>query len=137
MKTIAAAALTLAFLSGPAFAGEAEEDMLFHWGECAVVGALYEGAAADNGDPRIIAALEAYHPLESRMAARADALANALGDDRADAVQARLMEANDGDLTRWAAAENGDDFLIATWGQTMDRCVREAGSLPAADAPET
>jgi hypothetical protein len=137
MKALAIS-LTFALLAGPAFAAETDEEMLYHWGECAAVGAIYELAMADSGaDPRIRVSVDAYHAFEARMEAHTNALADALGKDRADAVQAKLLESFDSDIALWADTEDRDGFMIATWGETMDRCLREAATLPAAAPPKT
>ncbi len=138
MKTIAAVSLTLALLAGPALAADAQEDLLFHWGECAAVGALYENATDDSGgDPRIQAAIDAFKALEPRMELHTNALADAVGEARANAVQSKLLESYDSDIVLWGDSQDRDGFLIATWGETMDRCLREAATLPAAALPKT
>ena len=130
--------LSLALLALPAFAGEAEEETLYHWGECAAVGALYESAVDDgSSDPRITAATTAFHNFEPQMEAHTNALADAVGEDRANAVQARLLADYDSDIQLWAATEDRDGFLLATWGKTMDRCLREATALPVPGMPKT
>lgn len=137
MKALALG-LSLTLLALPAFAGEAEEATLYHWGECAAVGALYEGAVeAGSSDPRITAANDTFRNFAPQMEAHTNALAAALGEDRANAVQARLLAAYDGDIELWAASEDRDGFLLATWGQTMDRCLKEATALPVPGMPQT
>ncbi|MDB5468537.1 MAG: hypothetical protein JWR84_97 [Caulobacter sp.] len=131
MKALALG-LALAALACPALAGEAEEETLYHWGECAAVGALFE-ASVDTGssDPRITSASTAFHNFEPQMEAHTNALADALGKERADAVQAKLLSDFDSDIALWADTEDRDGFLLATWGQTMERCLKEATALPS------
>lgn len=130
--------LTLAALACPALAGEAEEQQLYHWGQCAAVGAIYEAAVEDSGaDPGIQVSVDNYHELELRMETHTNALADAVGKDRADAIQGALLASFDSDIALWAESEDPDGFMIATWGETMDRCLREAATLPAAAPPKT
>jgi hypothetical protein len=130
--------LSLALLAAPAFAGEAEEETLYHWGECAAVGSLYEGSIeAGSSDPRITAASDAFRNFEPQMEAHTNALAAALGEERASAVQAKLLADYDSDIQLWAASEDRDGFLLATWGKTMDRCLKEATALPVPGQPKT
>ncbi|MCE3288291.1 MAG: hypothetical protein K0R83_303 [Caulobacter sp.] len=137
MRTVALG-LTLALLAAPAFASEAEEETLYRWGECAAVGALYQGAVeGGSSDPRIAAASDAFHNFEPQMEAYTNGLAAALGEDRANAVQARLLADYDSDIQLWAASEDRDGFLLATWGKTMDRCLKEATALPVPGQPKT
>lgn len=137
MKAVALG-LSLACLALPAFAGEAEEQLLYRWGECAAVGALYESAIeGGSSDPRIVAATAAFHNFEPQMEVHTNALADALGKDRADAVQTRLLASYERDLELWVSAEDSDGFLLATWGKTMDRCLKEATALPVPEQAGT
>lgn len=131
MKSTLAAGIALALLAAPALAGEAEERDLYHWGECAVVGGIYE-AAIEMGasDPRITSALTAFHNFEPQMKSHTDGIAAGLSDDRGDAVRDKLLSDYEEGLTRWVASEDRDGFLLATWGKTMDRCLKEATALP-------
>jgi hypothetical protein len=137
MKALAAA-LGLTLLAAPAFAGEAGEEALYHRGECAGVGGIYEAAIEIGAtDPRIVSATTAFHNFEPQMKAHTDALANALSDERSTAVRDRLLADYEGDLTLWAGSEDRDGFLLATWGKTMDRCLKEATALPVPGLPVT
>ncbi|MDO9335564.1 MAG: hypothetical protein Q7T61_04130 [Caulobacter sp.] len=137
MKALALG-LAATLLAGQALAADAGEEALYHWGQCAAVGALYE-AAIDEGsaDPDVAAATRAFHEVEPRMEAHTNALADALGKQRADGIQARLLSEYDGDIALWVAAEDADGFLRSTWGPTMDRCLKEAAALPADKSPKT
>ena len=134
----AVAGLALVLLASPAFAAEADEDLLYRWGECAAAGSLFE-VAVDEGssDPRIVSATDAFHNFEPQMEAHTNGLADAVGEARASVVQARLLADYDSDLTRWGEAEDRDGFLLATWGMTMDRCLKEATVLPVPGRPVT
>lgn len=137
MKALATA-LALALLAGPALAAGSGEDELYHWGECAVVGGLFE-AAIELGasDPRISSASTAFDNFKPQMESHTDGLAAQLGKERADAVRDKLMADYDSDITLWAATEDRDGFMLATWGQTMDRCLKEATALPVPGRPVT
>ncbi len=141
MKALApkvAVGLALALFACPAFAAEADEDLLYHWGECAAVGALFEAAVDDgSSDPRIASASNDFATFEDRMEAYTNGLADALGEARAAVVQARLLADYDRDLALWGEAEDRDGFLLATWGKTMDRCLKEATVLPVPGRPVT
>ena len=131
-------ALALAALACPAFAGEAEEAMLYHWGECAAVGSLFEAAVEiGSSDPRITSANTAFHNFEPQMEAHTNAIADGLGEDRANAVRDRILADYDSDIALWADTEDRDGFLLATWGKTMDRCLKEATALPVPGRPVT
>ena len=77
-------ALGLVLVAGPVFAAEPEEDQLYHWGECAVVGGIYEVAIERGmGDPRILSAKTDFDSLTPQMEAHANDLATRLGEERA------------------------------------------------------
>lgn len=141
MKALALApvlGLALAALACPALAGEAEEAELYHWGECAAVGALYEAVVeAGSIDPRITAASTAFHNFETQMETHTNALATAVGEERANVIQAKLLADYDSDIALWRDTEDREGFLLATWGKTMDRCLKEATVLPVPGRPVT
>ncbi|MBX3480700.1 MAG: hypothetical protein KF842_09875 [Caulobacter sp.] len=134
MKTLVAA-IALGLLAAPAaFAGQAEEDTLYHWGECAVVGSMYQ-AAVEQGiaDAGVTAAFSTFQTLEPRMATYVDGLADALGEERANTVYSRLISDYGDSMTAWVEADDRTAYPAKTWGKTMDRCLKEAMTLPAAD----
>lgn len=135
MKALVAA-LSLALLAAPALAADAAEDELYHWGECQAMGGLFE-AAVDHGssDPRITAALTAFQNFAPEMESHTNALAERLGEARADAVREKLLADFDADIDRFAAADDRDGSLLATWGKTMDRCLKEAAALSVSENP--
>jgi hypothetical protein len=137
MKALVAG-LALTLFAFPALAAGPEEDELYHWGECAAVGALFEAATEmGGGDPRIASASSAFQNFEPQMEAYTNALADKLGEERATAVQKKILDDYDSDITLWADTEDRDGFLLATWGQTMDRCLKEATALPVPGKPVT
>ncbi|WGM39828.1 hypothetical protein [Caulobacter sp. NIBR1757] len=138
MKAALVGGLIALCISVPAFAGPAEEQALAHWGECAMVGAIWEMRIDEAGAARDIeATLKRFKELEPRMEIHANALAAAIGDERAQAIQSSLLESFDSRLNDRVAAEDKAGFMIATWGPTMERCLREAATLPTAALPTT
>lgn len=136
MKAALIAGLCAALFAVPALAAPPEDEALYHWGECAVVSALYESAVEDGSeDRRITSALADFHVFEPRMEAYVNGLAASIGEARAEAVQSKLMIDYEGPMTVWAETEDRDGYLLATWGKTMDRCLEEATVLPVPGLP--
>ncbi len=136
MKAALTAGLCAALFALPALAASPEDEALYHWGECAVVSALYETAVEEGSDDRrITAALADFHIFEPRMEAYVNGLAASIGEARAEAVQTKLMIDYEGPMTVWAETEDRDGYLLATWGKTMDRCLEEATVLPVPGRP--
>lgn len=131
-------ALGLVLITGPVLAAEPDEDMLYHWGECAVVGGIYE-AAIERGsrDPRILSGKTDFDSVSPQMAAHADDLATRVGEERASAVREKLFAEFDSYMAEWASSDDPEGFLLATWGTTMDRCLKEAAALPVPGRPVT
>jgi hypothetical protein len=137
MKALALA-LGLVLITGPVLAAEPDEDMLYHWGECAVVGGMYEAAIErGSGDPRILSTKTDFDSLTPQMEAHANDLATRLGEERASAVRERLFADYEGHMTGWVSSDDPEGFLVATLGKTMDRCLKEAAVLPVPGRPVT
>lgn len=131
MKTLFVG-IALALAAGPvALAGQAEADHLYHWGECAVVGSMYESAEEQGlADDTIKAANVAFTELEPRMEAYVNRLSDELGEDASGAVFSKLIDDYSGPMTDWTTAKDRTAYPVRVWGKTMERCLKEAKSLP-------
>ena len=137
MKALTAG-LALALLATPTLAAEPAEAELYHWGECAAVGALFEAAVGIGAtDPRITSASSTFADVSPRMEAYANAIADRLGEERANAVRDKILQDYDSDIALWGDTEDRDAFMLETWGKTMDRCLKEATALPVPGQPVT
>ncbi|MBI1406150.1 MAG: hypothetical protein GC145_08505 [Caulobacter sp.] len=131
MKTLFVG-IALALVAAPAaIAGQAEEDQLYHWGECAVVGSMYESAEEQGlANSTVKAANVAFAELEPRMETYVNGLSDELGEDAADAVFSKLIDDYSGPMTDWTTASDRTAYPVRVWGKTMERCLSEARSLP-------
>ena len=70
--------------------------------------------------------------LMPRMEEHVDAIADALGDAKAEPVLTKLKADYTAVLEGWDGQGDPHDFFVRAFGPIMDRCLIEAATLPEA-----
>jgi hypothetical protein len=131
IKAVLLAAGLSAAVALPVQAATPEED-LYHWGQCAVAGGLYEAAVDDGAsNPAIVDSYKRFRVLMPRMEKHVDGIADALG-TKAEPVLTKLKADYTAVLEGWDEKGDPHDFFVRAFGPIIDRCITEAATLPEA-----